>query len=111
MNLGLTRSLVAIFLVTAVFVLFLPAGRADDAAGLYKSKCAMCHGPDGKGETATGKAMKVTDLTSAEIQKKSDAELIASTTNGKGKMPAQKGKLTDAQIKDLTAYIRGLAKK
>jgi len=108
---GLTRSVAAIFVVSALFLLYLPAGRADDTAGLYKSKCAMCHGPDGKGDTPTGKAMKVTDLTSADIQKKSDAELIGSTANGKGKMPAQKGKLTDAQIKDLIAYIRGLAKK
>jgi cytochrome c6 len=111
MNLGLTRGVAAIFLVAAVFLLFLPAGRTDDTAGLYKSKCAMCHGPDGKGDTATGKAMKVTDLTSAEIQKKSDATLIASTTNGVAKMPAFKGKLTDAQIKDLVQYVRGLAKK
>ena len=111
MKLGLTRSVAALFLVLALFLLYLPAGRADDTAGLYKSKCAMCHGPDGKGDTPTGKAMKVTDLTSAEIQKKPDAELIASTTNGKGKMTPFKGKLTDAQIKDLIAYVRGLAKK
>ena len=36
--------------------------------------------------------------------------LIASTTNGKDKMPAYKGKLTDAQIKDVIAYMRTLEK-
>jgi mono/diheme cytochrome c family protein len=40
----------------------------------------------------------------------SDARLIASTANGKGKMPAYKGKLTDAQIKDVIAYMRTLGK-
>jgi mono/diheme cytochrome c family protein len=91
--------------------LAIPATRADDAAGLYKAKCAMCHGPDGSGNTPTGKAMKVADLRSAEIQKKTDAQLIEATTNGKGKMAAFKGKLTDDQIKQLIAYVRELAKK
>ena len=31
--------------------------------------------------------------------------MIADTTNGKGKMPAFKGKLTDAQIKDSVAVF------
>ncbi len=36
--------------------------------------------------------------------------MITDTTNGKGKMPAFKGKLTDAQIKDSVDYFRSLAK-
>jgi cytochrome c6 len=36
--------------------------------------------------------------------------MITDTTNGKGKMPAFKGKLTDAQIKDSVLYFRSLAK-
>ena len=36
---------------------------AQDAAGTYKAKCAMCHGADGKG----GK-MGTRDFTSAEVQ-------------------------------------------
>jgi mono/diheme cytochrome c family protein len=40
----------------------------------------------------------------------SDADLTAAITDGKGKMPAYKGKLTDAQIKDLVGYIRTLKK-
>jgi mono/diheme cytochrome c family protein len=36
--------------------------------------------------------------------------MIAITTNGEGKMPAFKGKLTDAQIKDSVSYFRSLAK-
>ena len=42
------------------------AAEADGAA-IYKSKCASCHGADGKGETPAGKAMKVRDLGSAEV--------------------------------------------
>jgi mono/diheme cytochrome c family protein len=42
--------------------------------------------------------------------KATDAQFFASTKNGKNKMPAYAGKLTDAQIKDVVAYIRTLQK-
>lgn len=85
--------------------------RADNTAeATYKAKCAMCHGQDGKGETAMGKKMELKDLASEEVQKKSDAELSGIITNGKGKMPAYKT-MTPDQVKDMVAYIRALAKK
>ena len=83
---------------------------AQDAAATYKAKCAMCHGPDGKG-SAIGQKMGVHDFTSADVQKQTDAQLTETITKGKGKMPAYEGKLKDTEIKDLVAYIRGLAKK
>jgi cytochrome c6 len=79
---------------------------AQDAAATYKAKCAVCHGPDGKG----GK-MGTKDFASPEIQKESDAELAAIISNGKGKMPKYADKLKEGEIKDLVTYIRGLAKK
>jgi len=84
---------------------------AQDAPTLFKTKCAPCHAADGSGSTATGKAMKVRDLHSEDVQKQTDAELTAVITNGKNKMPAYKGKLDDGQIKGLVGYIRDLAKK
>lgn len=83
---------------------------AQDAAATYKAKCAMCHGPDGKG-SAMGVKMGARDFTSADVQGQTDLQLIATITKGKGKMPAYDGKLKDTEIKDLVAYIRGLAKK
>jgi len=83
---------------------------AQDAAATYKAKCAMCHGPDGKG-SATGVKMGVHDFTSDDVQKQTDVQLSLIITKGKGKMPAYDGKLKDSEIKDLVAYIRGLAKK
>lgn len=85
--------------------------RGDDAAATFKAKCAGCHAADGSGDSPAGKAMKTPDLRSEEVQKMTDAQLIDATTNGKGKMPAYKGKLTDDQIKDLVAFVRTLAKK
>lgn len=79
-------------------------------ADLFKSKCAMCHGADGKGDTAMGKAKGLKDLGSADVQSKSDADLNGMITNGKGAMPSYKGKLTDAQIDSLVKYIRSLKK-
>ena len=60
---------IAIVLAATAF-LGAPA-KADAAEATYKAKCAMCHGPDGKGETATGKMMKVKDFSSEEVQKMS----------------------------------------
>jgi mono/diheme cytochrome c family protein len=58
-----------------------------------------------------GKAFKLRDLGSDEVQAQTDAQLTAITSDGKGKMPAYKGKLTDDQIKELVGYIRTLKKK
>jgi len=76
---------------------------------LWKSKCASCHGVDGTG-TTMGKKLKVRDVHSPELQKMSSAELIATATKGKGKMPAYETKLTKEQIEQLVAHMRHLAK-
>lgn len=87
------------------------ASPAPGAAELYKSKCATCHGADGTGQTAVGKSMKIRDLTSADVQKQTDADLQKIITDGKGKMTGFKSKLSVADISSLVAYIRGIAKK
>lgn len=99
-----------IVLVLTIISVFGTSIRADGAAD-FKAKCAMCHGADGSGNTATGKALKVRDLASPEVQSQTDAQFTDIVTNGKNKMPAYKGKLADDQIKGLVAYVRGLAKK
>jgi cytochrome c551 len=92
-------------LLTAVPLL---ADGGPDGAAIYKAKCAMCHGADGAGQTPTGKSMKVGDLRSADVQKMSDKDLTALITDGKGKMPAYKGKLSAAEITALVGLIRKL---
>jgi len=83
----------------------------DGGAASFKTKCAACHGPDGKGETAMGKANKLRDLGSPDVQKQSDADLTAIIENGKGKMPAYGKSLKPEQVKDLVAYVRSIGKK
>lgn len=84
----------------------LPA-QAEDAAALYKAKCAMCHGADGKA-TKAGTTLGAKDFQSPEVAKQKDAELIEATTKGKNKMPAFDKKLTEDQIKELVKFIRTL---
>jgi mono/diheme cytochrome c family protein len=87
-----------------------PAFAQDAGADTYKAKCAMCHGADGLGATPAGKAMKAASFKDPALVSAPDAQLIAAIKNGKNKMPAYAGKLTDDQIKSALAYIRRLQK-
>ena len=98
-------ALAAILAATTVTSAFAQGPGADT----YK-KCAMCHGATGTGNAG----MKVPPFKSPESVKATDAALITAIKDGKGtgaiKMPAYAGKLTDAQIKEVVAYIRTLQK-
>lgn len=83
-----------------------PASGADT----FKAKCAMCHGADGSGNTPMGKRFQIKDLRSPDVQKQSDADLTAYIANGKPPMPAYGKTLSAADIQELVAYIRTLAK-
>jgi cytochrome c6 len=100
------KTLFTMLIVLGLVTLARPA-MADDAEALYKSKCQVCHGADGKG-SAAGQKLGAKDFHSPEVQKQTDAELIEITKQGKGKMPGYDKKLTDDQIKQLIKYIRSL---
>lgn len=97
-------------LIGLAVALAVPTVAAAQAKGqdVFKAKCAMCHGPDGSGSTSMGKSLGLKPLGGADVQKMSDADMVALINNGKGKMPAYKGKLTDAQISDVVAFMRTL---
>ena len=101
-------TLIALAIVLGAAPLF--ADATPDGAAIYKSKCAMCHGADGKGQTSMGKAQKLRDLASADVQKQTDQELGDIILNGKAKMPPYKGKLSNEEIKALVGFIRTLKK-
>lgn len=90
--------------------LAVPAIAQQPGEAAYKAKCAMCHGADGAGNTPVGKSMKLRSLKSPEDVKASDADLFKQIRDGVGKMQGYAGKLTDAQISDVVAYIRSLQK-
>ena len=55
--------------------------------------------------------MKLRDLRSAEVQKQTDAELLAVIAKGKGKMPGYEKSLGAATCTALVAHIRKLGGK
>lgn len=80
-----------------------------DAAATYNSKCAKCHGRDGRSKTTRGWLTHSRDLSKSDWQDEvSDERIYNSISNGKGKMPPFKKSLTDAQINSLVTYVRGL---
>ena len=97
-------------MVFAIAACTLPTFAQNTGAATYTSKCQMCHGADGAGTTPAGKAMKVPSFLSPDAVKESNANLIAVTKTGKGKMPAYAGKLSDTDIKDVIAHVRTLQK-
>jgi|SRR5580658_191728 cytochrome c6 len=105
-----SKGILGLLLCAGFGVLALPTKGQGGGDALYKSKCAGCHGPDGKGQTAVGKADNIRDLGSAEVQAQSDDAIAGIIGNGKGKMPAYGKSLKADQIKDLVAYIRTLKK-
>jgi len=83
---------------------------APDSAALYKKKCSMCHGQDGKGFSA----MKTPDFTSADWQSaRSDEEITDVVKSGKKgtPMPAFGTKLSEDEIKAVVAHVRTFGKK
>jgi mono/diheme cytochrome c family protein len=101
----------AIPALSALLFLSVPVCAETDAASVFKTKCAACHGADGKGDTPIAKKLGVRDFASPEVQKETDEDLFNVTQKGRNKMPAFGSSLKDPQIKDLVAYIRELSKK
>ena len=77
---------------------------------VYKSKCQSCHGATGVPDPQVAKYVGVKPVTDPEVKSMSLEKMIAVTTKGSNQMPAVKGQLTDAQIKDSVNYYRSLMK-
>ena len=97
-------------LVLLAFSAVAPVLAQDSGADVYKAKCASCHGATGLADSGAGKAMKVKPATDPDVKAMTEDQMIATTTNGQGKMPSYKGKLTDAQIKASVEFYRTFAK-
>ncbi len=79
---------------------------AQAGAAVYKTSCQSCHGANGTPNPGIAKIMGVKPA--AEYKSVSEAAMIASVKNGKGKMKGFAGKLSDAQIKEAVTYFRSL---
>jgi mono/diheme cytochrome c family protein len=82
-------------------------GFAQSGEATYKAKCAACHGATGTPSAGMAKMMGIKAASDPDIKKLSEAQMVAVVKAGKGKMKPIAG-LTDAQVKDVVAYYRGL---
>ena|ERR1041385_3366245 len=110
---GLITVLVAIIMFAAAAIFIGSSAQANspvgDAAETYNSKCAKCHGRDGRSKTMRGRLTHSRDLSSGDWQNDvSDERIFNSISNGKGKMPSFKKSLTESQIDELVNYVRRL---
>jgi cytochrome c oxidase cbb3-type subunit III len=85
---------------------------------LYTGFCSACHGETGKGDGPSGAALpaRPADHTNGAVMNQlSDKFLVDVITKGGGAvgksnfMPAWGSSFNDKQIRDIVAYIRGLA--
>lgn len=87
----------------------------DDAAVLYKTKCAVCHGADGLANTPMGKKQSIPSFASEKVQESSDADVQDFILNG-GKVKkashAFGGKgISNEEARKLAAFAKELGKK
>lgn len=99
----LIRSQVVLAMVIAVAGTVGFAQSSGEA--IYKANCQSCHGSSGTPSPGIAKMMGIKP---ASEYKSSAKEQEDAVKNGKGKMKAFSGKLTDDQIKEVVAYFRTL---
>jgi mono/diheme cytochrome c family protein len=82
--------------------------RVRAGAVIFRQYCIVCHGPDGTGSTMRAQLPPLPDFTNTTWQTEhSDPQLQISILDGKGTlMPANRGRVTDEQARDLVAYVR-----
>lgn len=80
---------------------------ASLGGAIYQQNCAMCHGPDGKGNPMLGAANLTDDIWLYGGSHKKITESIVEGRNGV--MPAHKAFLGEAKVHILAAYIYSLS--
>ena len=100
------RSQVALAVVVCLASAVSFAQSTGDAT--YKAKCASCHGPAGTPSAGMAKMMGIKPVSDPTIKALTDEQMVTTVKDGKGKMKPIPG-LTDAQIKDVVAFYRGLS--
>jgi len=82
--------------------------RVRAGAVIFRLYCIVCHGPEGTGSLVRATLPPIPDFTSKSFQADhSNQQLLISILDGKGTlMPANRGRVTEAQARDLVAYVR-----
>lgn len=104
--------------VSALFLLFAICNslqaqensKTSPGETIFKTKCILCHGPDGSGNTPLGKQLQAANLGSKEVQKLSNAEMHKIVHDGRANMPAFAEQLSDQEINQVIQYVRQFGK-
>lgn len=85
-------------------------GDKEAGKAVYEKSCKSCHGATGQGNPAMVKASKgaMQDLSSKEVQSRTDEQLAKDIAGGTGQKKPIKP-LSEKQMKDVIAFVRGLA--
>ena len=97
------RSQVALAVVLALSGVM---GFAQTGEATYNANCKSCHGSAGTPNPGIAKMMGI--KAAADYTADGEKAEIDAVKNGKGKMKAFSGKLTDDQIKEAVDYFRSL---
>jgi mono/diheme cytochrome c family protein len=107
-----------LLLLTCLWI-FLPAhmvaesgGDPEAGRGVYQKSCRACHGATGQGNPVMVKASKgaLQDLSSKEVQSRTDEQLAQDIAGGTGQKKPIKP-LAEKHMKDVIAFVRTMAKK
>jgi mono/diheme cytochrome c family protein len=103
------RTILTILTLTTLSATAALAADAKAGQAVFAQSCKPCHGPDGAGNPAIAKMMKVEmrDLKSPAVQAASNADLAKIVTGGKGKMKPVSA-VSGASVDDVVAYLRTL---
>ncbi len=87
----------------------------NEAPKAWKRQCISCHGKDGQGNTPTGKALSIRNLTSKEFAERKTPESIkeqilngSTDEDGLIRMIPYKAILKEEEIDALVAFIMNL---
>jgi len=103
--------------LTLNLILSSPCPAAPTARENYKEHCNVCHGADGKGQTRLGKKSGAKDLSDkVALAKLTDEDVFKTIklgrkdAKGEEKMEPFGDEMSAAEITQLVAYVRTLAK-
>jgi cytochrome c553 len=103
----MSKSIRSMVVLAVVVSLASAVSFAQSGDATYKAKCASCHGATGTPSAGMAKMMGIKAVSDPDIQKLTIDQMSAAIKDGKNKMKPISG-LTDAQIKDLATYYKGL---
>ena len=83
------------------------AALAADGKLLYETKCAQCHGKDGVVRPPGKGSRNFNDAAFRDAT--TDATIVKITSEGRGKMPGYRSKLTPEEIQAVAAHVKTLA--